>query len=50
MHFSKKAYKTPQTKVVEVSIHGMLCQSGPYGENTEKFTVGSNNYGDDDFE
>ena len=40
---SKMAYKAPQTKVVEIKVQNMLCQS-QLGENTESFTLGSYSY------
>ena len=44
---SKKTYKAPKAKVVEVNVQGMLCQSNG---NTENFTLGSNSYNEDDWE
>ena len=41
-----KTYKAPQAKVIEVNVHGVLCQSG----DTEKFVKSDYSYNDDDFE
>lgn len=43
---SKKAYKAPQAKTIEVNVQGMLCQS----TGTEKFSMSGNSYGEDDWE
>ena len=43
---SKKTYKAPLAKVVEVNVQGVLCQS----TGTEKFSMSGNSYDDDDFE
>ena len=40
-----KNYRAPQAKVVELYVQGVLCQSG----DTEKFTLGDNRYGEDDW-
>ena len=47
---STKAYKTPQVKVLEVKVQGVLCLSGENGQ-TEGFTVNRGNaIGEDDWE
>ena len=43
-----KAYEAPQARVVLVKTQGLLCGS-PYGENTEKFTLGDNIYFESDW-
>lgn len=42
-----KTYKAPQAKVIEVNVHGVLCQSTG---DTEKFVKSDYSYNDDDFE
>ena len=39
-------YESPEIRIVEIAVEGIVCQSG----GTEKFTTSSNNYGEDDFE
>ena len=47
---STKAYKTPQVKVLEVKVQGVLCLSGENGQ-TEGFTVNRDNaINEDDWE
>ena len=41
-----KDYKTPQAKVIEVNVQGVLCQSG----GTEKFGMSGNSYNEDDWD
>lgn len=45
-----KAYKAPQAKVVEVNVHGVLCQSDPEFSNTEKFGMSGSSYDEDAWE
>ena len=45
-----KDYAAPQAEVIEVNAQKVLCLSGVDGENTERFTLGDQSYGDDDFE
>ena len=47
---SKKTYKTPLAKILELKARKVLCQSVPEGRNTEKVTLGGYSYDDDDFE
>lgn len=42
-------YRTPNVKVIDVKAQGVLCGS-PYGENTEKFTLGDNYYDESDWD
>ena len=43
-----KEYKAPRAEVIEVNVQNVLCGS-PDGENTEKFTLGTNHYDEDDW-
>lgn len=38
-------YESPEIRIVEIAVEGIVCQSG----GTEKFTTGKS-YGEDDFE
>ncbi len=38
-------YESPEIRIVEIAVEGIVCQSG----GTEKFTTG-NSYGEEDFE
>ena len=40
---SEKWYTSPKVRVVFVKAQHVLCVS-PYGNNTEKFTLGDNDY------
>lgn len=44
-----KDYKAPRAEVIEVKAQSVLCGS-PYGDNTEKFTLGDNRYDENDWE
>lgn len=50
MEFTRNDYEAPQACVLEVTVQKVLCLSGVDGENTERFTLGDQSYGDDDFE
>lgn len=39
-------YESPEVRIVVIAVEGIVCQSG----GTEKFTTGSNSYGEEDFE
>ena len=43
---SMKNYTSPKTKVVEMNVQGILCQSSL----TEGFGMSGNEYGEDDWE
>ena len=45
---SKKAYYAPRAKVIEVKVQNLLCGS-PDGGNNEKFTLGGNQYNENDW-
>ncbi len=45
----KMEYKAPRALVIEVKAYGVLCAS-PYGDNTEKFTLGAYSYDESDWE
>ena len=46
---SVERYISPRTMVLFVKSYGVLCSS-PYGENTEKFTLGDNRYNESDWD
>lgn len=50
MEFSKNYYIAPQADVSRAKTRKVLCQSNLEGTNTEGFTLGSYNYGDDNWE
>ncbi len=46
---SRLRYRSPEVKVIFVKAQVVLCGS-PYGENTEKFTLGNNRYDESDWD
>lgn len=47
---SKKAYKAPVTRLVEMKSQCVLCQSNHELTNTQKFGMSGTSYDDNDWE
>lgn len=46
MNKMESIYSAPQMKIIEVSAQQVICGSG----DTERYSMSSNSYDDDDFE